>query len=74
MTLTGKVKRLIIDKGFGFIEADGAEYFFHQSAAGLDWPSLQEGTPVTFEPHPEAPKGPRAESVRRDVARELRSL
>ena len=31
-TTTGTIKRLVHDKGFGFIAAsDGNEYFFHQS-------------------------------------------
>lgn len=64
MIVTGKVTRLIPDKGFGFIAAqDGTEYFFHQSAlARRDWETLQEGTSVTFEAT-EGPKGPRAEHV-----------
>ena len=32
-TINGTVKRLVSDKGFGFVAAeDGSEYFFHQSA------------------------------------------
>jgi cold shock CspA family protein len=31
--MTGTIKRLVSDKGFGFVAAqDGNEYFFHQSA------------------------------------------
>ena len=33
MAMNGTIKRLVSDKGFGFIAAgDGTEYFFHQSA------------------------------------------
>ena len=33
MSMNGTIKRLVSDKGFGFIAAgDGTEYFFHQSA------------------------------------------
>ena len=32
-SMQGVIKRLISDKGFGFVQAsDGNEYFFHQSA------------------------------------------
>ena len=31
--MNGTIKRMVSDKGFGFIAAeDGSEYFFHQSA------------------------------------------
>jgi cold shock CspA family protein len=31
--VTGTIKRIVRDKGFGFVAApDGNEYFFHQSA------------------------------------------
>ena len=31
--MNGTIKRLVSDKGFGFVLADdGMEYFFHQSA------------------------------------------
>jgi CspA family cold shock protein len=63
--MTGTVKRLVADKGFGFIAAsDGREYFFHQSACtGVSFQSLREGQAVTFEPG-QGPKGPRGENVR----------
>ena len=34
-SMTGTIKRLVADKGFGFVAtADGQEFFFHQSACG----------------------------------------
>ena len=61
----GTVKRLVSDKGFGFVQAeDGSEYFFHQSACvGVPFDALREGQSVTFEKG-QGPKGPRAENVR----------
>ena len=63
-TSNGTIKRLVRDKGFGFIAAgDGAEYFFHQSAcSGTAFDQLREGQAVTFE-RGQGPKGPRAENV-----------
>jgi CspA family cold shock protein len=63
--VNGTVKRLVFDKGFGFIAADdGQEYFFHQSACnGTTFDALQEGQAVTFEKG-QGPKGPRGENVR----------
>jgi CspA family cold shock protein len=60
----GTIKRLVSDKGFGFVAAqDGKEYFFHQSACvGTAFNSLREGQSVTFDPG-QGPKGPRAENV-----------
>ena len=62
---TGTIKRIVSDKGFGFILAsDGSEYFFHNSACvGTRFDDLREGQSVTFEKG-QGPKGPRAESVR----------
>ena len=60
--INGTVKRLVSDKGFGFVAAeDGSEYFFHQSACA-EFHSLREGQPVTFRTG-QGPKGPRAENV-----------
>jgi CspA family cold shock protein len=64
-TITGTIKRLQGEKGFGFIAAaDGSEYFFHQSAClGTRFDELREGQSVTFE-RGQGPKGPRAENVK----------
>ena len=64
-TMNGTIKRLISDKGFGFILAeDGNEYFFHQSAYTYgSFSDLREGQPVTFEKG-NGPKGPRGENVK----------
>ena len=61
----GTIKRLVSDKGFGFVAAaDGSEYFFHQSACnGVRYDDLREGQTVTFEAG-QGPKGPRAENIR----------
>jgi cold shock protein len=63
-SVTGTIKRLIRDKGFGFVAAqDGNEYFFHHSACrGVAFDALREGQSVTFEKG-QGPKGPRAENV-----------
>jgi len=62
--MTGTIKRLVSDKGFGFVAAgDGNEYFFHQSACnGVRFDDLREGQAVSFEKG-QGPKGPRAENV-----------
>ena len=64
--MTGTIRTLRVDKGFGFIkDASGKEYFFHQSAVqGEGLSDLREGDTVEFEVG-EGPKGPRAETVRR---------
>jgi CspA family cold shock protein len=63
--MNGTIKRLVSDKGFGFILAgDGAEYFFHNSACRQTaFDDLREGQAVTFDMG-QGPKGPRAENVR----------
>ena len=64
-TLTGTIKRIVSDKGFGFILAnDGTEYFFHNSACnGVSFDQLYQEQAVVFE-RGDGPKGPRAENVR----------
>jgi CspA family cold shock protein len=65
--MTGTIKTLRAEKGFGFInDGAGKEFFFHQSAIygeGID--KLREGDSVEFDVGPAGPKGPRAENVRR---------
>ena len=64
--MTGSIRTLRVDKGFGFIKDDaGKEYFFHRSAVyGEGLENLKEGDGVEFDLG-EGPKGPRAENVRR---------
>ena len=60
----GTIKKLIQDRGFGFIsDTDGKEVFFHQTGV-LDnkFESLTEGQEVAFEVE-QSPKGPRAINV-----------
>jgi CspA family cold shock protein len=60
----GQIKRLVRDRGFGFIRDDGGqEWFFHRSAVEGNFDQLNEGQRVTFEEEPSA-KGPRAANVR----------
>ena len=62
---TGTVKKVIADRGFGFIVAeDGKEYFFHRGGleATLDFDRLVGGERVSFEVEA-SPKGPRAIQV-----------
>src|SRR5262245_4889782 len=63
--MNGTIKRLVSEKGFGFILAsDGNEYFFHNSAcAETRFDDLREGQAVTFE-RGQGPKGPRGENVK----------
>ena len=65
MASNGKVKRLVSDKGFGFIRDDGGiEHFFHRSSVrGAVFELLREGQRVEFTPE-DSGKGPRAGDVR----------
>ncbi len=63
---TGTIKKVVADRGFGFIVADDAkEYFFHRSGVetSLDFDRLVGGERVEFEIEA-SPKGPRAARVR----------
>jgi len=62
---TGTVKKVVAERGFGFIVAeDGKEYFFHRGGlqASLDFDRLAGGERVSFEVEA-SPKGPRATQV-----------
>jgi CspA family cold shock protein len=63
--MQGTIKRVIRDRGFGFIRStDGQEVFFHRSGLQqLDFDGLKEGEAVEFEME-RGEKGPRATSVR----------
>ena len=63
---TGTIKKVISDRGFGFIAADDEkEYFFHRGGLmpSLDFDRLSGGEQVVFEIESN-PKGPRATQVR----------
>jgi CspA family cold shock protein len=60
----GTIKKVIANKGFGFIEGEQGELFFHHSALeGTTIEALSEGQQVEYE-EGRGPKGPRAENVR----------
>ena len=62
----GTIKRIVAERGFGFIASDGTtEYFFHRSAVEppLDFDLLRGGETVEFQVE-NSPKGPRASRVR----------
>jgi cold shock protein len=63
--MQGTIKRLIRDRGFGFIRsADGQEVFFHRSTLQqLNFDSLKEGESVDCDIE-SGEKGPRATAVR----------
>ena len=63
---TGTIKKVVADRGFGFITADDEkEYFFHRNSldSSLDFDRLNGGEKVEFEIE-QSPKGPRANRVR----------
>lgn len=46
----GTIKRLVTDRGFGFItQADGSEIFFHRSKVVGNFEQLNEGQRVSYE-------------------------
>ena len=61
--MSGTIKKLVAERGFGFITAeDGTDYFFHRSGS-VDFDRLETGAKVSFVTEP-SPKGPRATNVR----------
>ena len=61
----GKIKKIVRDRGFGFIRGDdGKEVFFHRSGLNAaDYDALSEGDNVEYVVQ-EGPRGARAENVR----------
>jgi CspA family cold shock protein len=66
----GTIKKLVSDRGFGFIAGDRRDVFFHKSAGEeVRFEDLKEGQAVEYElDEDDEPrgrnKGPRASSVR----------
>lgn len=62
--MQGTIKKLVTDKGFGFISGERGELFFHSSSVeGATFEGLRVGQSVSYE-EGRGPKGPRAEKVR----------
>lgn len=62
---TGTVKKIVSDRGFGFITGDdGKDYFFHRDGLGssLDFDRLNGGEKVQFDIE-QNPRGARAKNV-----------
>jgi cold shock protein len=61
---TGKVKKVIMEKGFGFITgSDGKDVFFHKNGlVGISFESLKGGEEVQYEVE-QTPKGANAKNV-----------
>ena len=61
---TGKIKKLVRERGFGFIsDADGSEVFFHKNnLVDVEFDALNEDMEVEFEVE-KSPKGPSATNV-----------
>ena len=68
--MNGIIKKLVLDRGFGFITPEGQakDVFFHSdSLVGIMFDDLREGDAVTFDVE-DSPKGPRAVNVQRATA------
>jgi len=59
----GTIKKIIADKGFGFIGTGGDDMFFHRSACNGAFEDLREGDNVEYT-EGQGPKGPCAEDVK----------
>jgi len=67
--MSGKIKKLNRERGFGFISnTEGKDFFFHRSQVqDVDFDSLNEDQTVDFDVE-NSPKGPRAVNVRPSAA------
>jgi cold shock protein len=64
----GKVKKLVSERGFGFIEGERGDLFFHHSEVqGISFEELREGQAVEYTVG-QGKKGPCATSVRVSAA------
>lgn len=63
--MVGTIKKVVADKGFGFITVEGRskDLFFHaRNLSGVTFESLREGDQVQFDEE-EGEKGPMATNV-----------
>ena len=63
---TGQIKKIIFDRGYGFVKGDdGNEVFFHRTeTTEIEFDSLREGEQVEYEVADNG-KGPRARNLKR---------
>jgi cold shock CspA family protein len=63
--MTGTIKRLVVEKYFGFVRGDGeqTDYFFHTSGCVTPFTELWEDRKVEFVIEASA-KGPRATAIK----------
>ncbi|HNR99952.1 MAG TPA: cold shock domain-containing protein [Planctomycetota bacterium] len=63
--MQGRVKKLVADRGFGFLEVEGQkDVFFHRSAiVEGNFDTLRQGQSVTFEIE-DSGRGPRASNIK----------
>ena len=60
----GTIKKLVADRGFGFIKTERGDLFFHRSSLlETEFEDLREGDSVEYT-EGSGPKGPRAEGVK----------
>ncbi len=60
----GTIKRLVSDRGFGFVEGERGDIFFHSSdVEGVSFDALREGQMLSYEIG-SGPKGARATGVK----------
>ncbi len=60
----GTIKKVMAEKGFGFLKGEQGELFFHHSAlVGTTIEALRVGQEVTYT-EGRGPKGPRAENIK----------
>ncbi len=66
--LQGKIKKLVRERGFGFIQNDGGEdlFFHHSEVRGGSFDNLREGETVEYQIG-QGRKGPCAVAVRPSV-------
>ena len=65
--MTGTIKKMVMDRGFGFItrEGEAKDLFFHsKDVSGVTFEELKEGDTVSFE-LADGEKGPSAVNVTR---------
>jgi CspA family cold shock protein len=68
----GVIKKIVLDRGFGFISGDPKDIFFHVSSVeGEDFDDLQEGQAVEYELEADVEGGRRGKGPRASVVRKV---